>query len=310
MTAILDSGIYSVAPEIYHQDPCPQPSLSGSVGIPLIHRSPRHAWWAHPRLNPNHVNEQSKRLDLGSAAHALVLGAGAKIEVIEAEDYRTNAAKGWRDKAYAEGRIPVLRHVYHDAVQMAEAAKVFFDAAIPSWTAGKPEQVLIWREGEVWCRGMVDWLTTDLLTVVDYKTTGLSANPADAERGLFDLNYHFKTAFYERGLNVLDPANTGRRRFLFVFQETEAPFECSLLRLSEGAMTIGRKQATYAIRRWQQCMGSREWPGYGTVEFCASTPPWIEKRWLEREMNDPFATGETHPGETMPVYSINGNKGF
>ena len=36
----------------YHADPAPEPSLSRSLAHTLLTRSPRHAWQAHPRLNP------------------------------------------------------------------------------------------------------------------------------------------------------------------------------------------------------------------------------------------------------------------
>lgn len=306
---ITSPGIYTLPPDVYHADPCPEPSLSGSIGIPLLNRSPRHAWWRHSRLNPDYQPTHSERFDLGSVAHAMVLGAGAGIEVIDADNYTTKAAREARDAARAAGKIPVLAESYDTAKQMhAAACQFWIDAGLPS--DGRAEQTMIWREGKAWCRGMVDNLSGDLRTVIDYKTTGVSGKPEDAERSLFDLNYHFKAAFYERGLNVLDPDNAGRRRFLFLFQEIEPPFECSLLAMSEGAMTIGRKQATYAIRLWQRCMETGDWPGYGSGAHQAVAPPWIEQRWMAREMSDPFATGETAPGEVMPVYPINGNAGF
>lgn len=303
-------GIYSMAADAYHADPVPEASLSGSVAIPLVHRSPRHAWWAHPRLNPAYEPKSSDRMDLGTVAHALLLGTGGDISVIDADNYTTKAAREARDAAREAGRTPVLTAAYEQAEKMARKATEYLNEALHRWGDGKPEQVLIWQEGDAWCRGMVDWLMDDRLTVIDYKTTGTSARPDDVERHLFDMNYHLKAAFYERGLNVLHPEGAGRRKFLFLFQETDAPYECSLVGLSEGAMMIGRKQATYAIRRWQQCMRSGEWPGYGDRTHAAVPPPWIEQRWMAREMSDPFATGETEPGEAMPVYPINGNSGF
>lgn len=308
---ITEPGIYTLPADVYHADPCPEASLSGSVAIPLVHRSPRHAWHAHPRLNPNHQREESSRLDLGSVAHKLVLDAGADVMVIDAADWRTKAAQEARDAAREAGKLPVLAAKFAEANAMAEVAHAFLRDSIGfAPNRGAAEQTLIWQEGSTWCRGMVDWLDDKLDLVIDYKTTASSARPEDAERSLFDLNYHLKAAFYERGLNVLDPGGVGRRQFLFLFQEIEAPFECSLITLSEGAMTIGRKQATYAIRRWQECMRTNSWPGYGHDRFSASPPPWIEKRWLDREMSDPFATGETAPGELMPVYPVFGNAGF
>jgi len=303
-------GIYSMPADQYHADPCPEPSLSGSVAIPLVHRSPRHAWFSHPRLNPQDEEAVPSNMHLGTVAHALLLCAGGPVEVINAENYTTKAARDARDAARGSGKTPILSGAYEQAKAMAERAREFLGNAVIGWEAGKPEQVLVWQEGDAWCRGMIDWLMDDRLTVIDYKTTGTSARPDDVERHLFDMHYHLKAAFYERGLNVLHPKGTGRRQFLFLFQETDPPYECSLVQLSEGAMMIGRKQATYAIRRWQQCMRSTVWPGYGLTWHTAAPPPWIENRWMAREMADPFATGETFPGETMPVYPINGNAGF
>ncbi len=69
-------------------------------------------------------------------------------------------------------------------------------------------------------------------------------------------------------------------------------------------MMIGRKQATYAIRRWQQCMKSDVWPGYGLSWHTASPPPWIEQRWMAREMSDPFATGATELWQTLAKVAL------
>lgn len=310
MDRITEPGIYTLPADFYHSDPAPAPSLSGSVAIPLVHRSPRHAWWAHPRLNPESESEASSRMDLGTVAHALLLGAGGPIEVIDADNYTTKAAREARDHAREIGRTPVLTAAFEQAKAMSARAEEFLGNAVIDWADGSPEQAMFWREGDAWCRGMVDWLMADRMTVIDYKTTGTSARPDDVERHLFDMNYHLKAAFYERGLNVLHPEGIGRRKLLFLFQESDAPYECSLVTLSEGAMMIGRKQATYAIRRWQQCMRSGVWPGYGLGWHAASPPPWIEQRWMAREMSDPFATGATEPDEQMPVYPVFGNAGF
>ncbi|MDP8997743.1 MAG: PD-(D/E)XK nuclease-like domain-containing protein [Pseudomonadota bacterium] len=301
---ITEPGIYSLPAEQYHADPCPEPSLSGSVAIPLVHRSPRHAWYSHPRLNPRPAREESKRLDFGSAAHKMVLGEGADIEVIDADNYTTKAARESRDLAREAGRIPLLTADYEIVCAMTKVAHETLSACWKPLSTGKAEQAMIWQEKGAWCRGMVDWLSDDLTLVLDYKTVGASANPTDVERHLFDQDYHLKAAFYERGLNVLDPnkANIGRRGFYFMFQEIEPPYCCSLLQISEGGMTIGRKQITFAIRQWADCMKTNIWPGYPLVPHTASVPPWIERQWLERENNDPLCTGATSPDNYVAPY--------
>src|SRR3979411_2799004 len=68
----------------YHADPCERPSLSSSIAKILIEKTPRHAWTAHPWLNPNFVPKQDSKFDLGSAVHELMLGKGVGYTVIEA----------------------------------------------------------------------------------------------------------------------------------------------------------------------------------------------------------------------------------
>lgn len=293
---LTEPGIYTLTAETYHADPCPEPSLSGSIAIPLVHRSPFHAWFRHPRLNPKFERENSKRMDLGIACHSLLFEAGRDLVVIDADDYRKKAAQEERDAAYDAGKTPILVADHEIARTMAEkAGERLFDTFGDAIKFARKEATIVWREGDAWCRGMVDLLGERLTFHLDYKTTSGSARPEDAERSLYDLNYHLKAAFYERGLDVLDPDNIGRRRSFFLFQETEAPFECSLLSPSEAGLTIARKQVAFAIETWARCMATNEWPGYPRDVYAATMPPWLESRWLAREMADPLATGALAP---------------
>lgn len=291
MMRLTEPGIYQISAETYHEDPCPEPSLSGSIAIPLVNRSPFHAWFRHPRLNPKFERENSKRLDLGTACHSLLFEAGRDLVVIDADDYRKKSAQEEREAAYAAGKTPILIADHEIARTMAEkAGERLFDTFGNHIKTATKETTIVWREGEAWCRGMVDLLANQLTFHLDYKTTAGSARPEDAERSLYDLNYHFKAAFYERGLDVLDPEGTGRRRSFFLFQETEAPFECSLLSPSESGLTIARKQVEFAIATWQRCMAAGEWPGYSRDVHYAPLPGWLEQRWMAREIAEDHAS--------------------
>lgn len=304
---LLDPGIYTISATDYHSDPAPEPSLSGSLALPLLHRSPRHAWHAHPRLNSDCKTENSRRLDLGSAAHALLLQAGRGLVIIEADNYTTKIAKAERDAAYAAGDTPILAAEYDRAAAMACIAHKRLNEVFGAlFSVGKTEATILWCEGDAWCRGMIDYLDDRLTMCLDYKTTAASARPEDAERTLYAMNYHFKAAFYERGLDVLNPENTGRRKSFFLFQETDPPYECSLVAPDEGGMSIARKQITLAIETWQRCMASGEWPGYGNDVHYAQMPPWLESQWIAREMADDDATGAQAPANypRTPVTEI------
>jgi hypothetical protein len=297
-------GIYTLEAKDYHADPCPAPSLSASIALPLLHRSPRHAWSGHPRLNTKGASRTGRRdMDLGTAVHRLVLGRGPELHLIDADSYRTKAAQAERDEASAAGHQPILTADLERAEAIAAAARVRLDLDLNGWRGGDAEAVLAWREEGAWCRGMLDMLSKDRRTVLDLKTTNLSAEPSTASRTLFSMSYHFKAAFYERGLDVLDPENIGRRRFLFLFIEAEPPYECALIVPDEAAMTIARKQVTAAIALWQRCMESDQWPGYPAGVHMATLPSWLEKQWLDRELTDPSLTGATSPDPGRPTYS-------
>ncbi|MGE0289309.1 MAG: PD-(D/E)XK nuclease-like domain-containing protein [Bradyrhizobium sp.] len=299
---IEEPGIHFLDAKDYHADPCPSPSLSASIALPLLHRSPRHAWFGHPRLNLAGAGRSGRRdMDLGTAVHKLVLGRGPELYLIDADNYRSKAAQTERDKAYAAGHQPILTADLECAEAVATAARQYLDLELGCWREGEAEAMLAWQERDAWCRGMLDLLSTNRRTVLDLKTTNLSAEPSTACRTLFSMSYHFKAAFYERGLDVLDPENIGRRRFLFLFIEADAPYECALIEPDEAAMTIARKQVTAAIALWQRCMETGQWPGYPAGVHTASLPPWIEKQWLDRELTDPCLTGATSPDPARPT---------
>jgi hypothetical protein len=64
-------GLHRFAPEEYHRDPAPAPSLSSTLARVLLNQSPLHAWTASPRLNPMWEPKDSATFDIGRAASGL-----------------------------------------------------------------------------------------------------------------------------------------------------------------------------------------------------------------------------------------------
>jgi len=285
---VTEPGIYAMPEETYHADPCPAPSLSASIAKRLLQDSPRHAWTAHPRLNPLFEPEQRKIFDLGKAAHALMLGSDDQFEIIDASDYKTKAAQAARDDAYAAGKTPILVGRWAETRAMVAAGRQQLHAhqeARDAFTVGKPEQVIVWREGDMWCRSRLDWLPHMLiepLVIDDYKSTGASAHPNEwGRRSLFDLGYDIQAAFYIRGVRALTGLqNVG---FRFVVQETEAPYALSVIALTPATLALAERKVEYAIELWRWCLTNDRWPGYPNRTCYIDVPPWHESQWLGRE---------------------------
>jgi hypothetical protein len=291
-------GIYTVSEDSYHSDPLPTPSLSASLAKILLGKSPRHAWQAHPKLNPDWKPEEDAKFDFGTVAHKLLLGEGREIVIVEAADWRTKAAQESRDDARTQGKTPILAKDYVTAEAMHKAARgqlAVIDDCFDAFTGqGQAEAVLAWQEFDyeglnpIWCRGKVDWLAkrrdTGHIVIYDYKASAADVSPWGIARQLYDMQYEIAAGMYERGLEAIHGDAAGKIVMRFVVQEREAPYLLHVAEMDAGGMTIGRKKVSYAIQLWRRCMTENKWPGYSNRIIRADMPSWLENRWLEREL--------------------------
>lgn len=282
---ITKPGVHALDEASYHADPCPTPSLSSSIGKILLERSPRHAWTAHPRLNPDHESEEKTTFDLGNAAHSMILGSNVPFEIIDAPNWTTKDARTARDAARDEGKIPILTKDYLRTVAMTKAARLQLAShrdANDAFTGGKPEQAIIWQEGAIWCRIRLDWLADDWSRPFDdLKSTGVSANPDAFERTLFNLGYDFQAAFYRRGIRKV--LGVPAPRFRFVVVENEPPYGLSVIELAPAAIELADRRVQRAIDMWSWCLEHDKWPAYPAETVFVDIPPYLETKQLERE---------------------------
>lgn len=270
----------------YRKDPCPAPSLTQSLAKILIEKSPLHCWCACPSLNPDYQHDDDKKFDVGNIAHSIMIGRGKDIAVLDYDDWRTKDARKDREMYAATGKLAVLRKHYNRAIRMVEAAReqLALRGLDRFFRVGNGEVVTIWQEGEIWLRQMSDWLSPDLCEWVDFKTTDFCVAPHGIDRMMFNAGWSIQAAMGERGLDVLDSQNAGRRKFFFVVQEAEHPYQLTVVQLTRGPMTMGAKQLDHAVEIWRQCMRSNRWPGYPLDIVTPEWPGWAEQQWLTREV--------------------------
>lgn len=281
------TGIFTMRAEAYHADPCETPSLSSSIAHLLCSKSPRHAWTAHPKLNPDYEEKQSSRFDVGTVAHALFLERRDPLDVVKivhANDWRTKIAQEERDAAREDGKIPLLAHQTEEVMAMLAATREQLDALevdVPLFEAGRPEQTLIWEERGVTCRAMLDWLRNDGATVDDLKTTSASADPKVwGKRTMFAIGADVQAAFHLRGLQ----ATTELRRestMRYVVQETFPPYALGVVTPGADVLAVANAKIDYALKRWAACLETDTWPGYSTEVEVSELPAWADDaRWL------------------------------
>lgn len=269
--------------DAYHADRvADQASLSASIAHILLTQSPAHAWTAHPRLNPDYQPDDDAKFDVGTVAHALLLeGDGANV-VVDADDWRTKAAKEQRDLARAEGKVALLARHYDQVQDMLEAVTAQFgrfDVTPPLFAAGKPEQTLVWDEQGVTCRARLDWLHNDYSAVDDFKTCGRSAKPDSWVRTMYGIGGDVQAAFYLRAVRAVSGKDA---QFRFVVAETAPPYAVSVVSLAPSALTLANEKVDHALKLWRRCLETNEWPAYANAVAYAELPAYEEMRWLER----------------------------
>lgn len=293
----LSPGTYDLPSEVYHADQmCAVPTLSSSLARLMLTRSPRHAWHASPRLNPDHQSDDRKTFDIGRAAHRAVLGKGEAYVAIPDEllsddgGIRSKDAKAWVADARAQGLTP-LKAAEVDAIGvMADAIRERLTARGITIDPARSELTALAEVDGVMCRAMLDHVPADpRLPIIDIKTT-TSAAPDGLARTVASWGYEVQAAHYQE---VWKAATGEDRKMLFVFVEKEAPHEvvCAHLLDSPGNdadwMADARGKAAEARRMWAECLRDNDWPGYGRGTARIGAPVWHRKEWADREIGQP-----------------------
>ncbi len=292
MTAIeLDPNGGAVVDGMPHDEYLRHPALSFS-GAKLLVRPGGPARFRHER---DHGQQPRRQFDVGHAVHAEVLGVDPGCDVVmcsptkrngdpdgdpyPATDYKSKSAQEHRDAIRAAGRIPVLASDVGLALGMAQALRRHPVASrLLRPDSGRPEVSLFWHDPEhgVDRRGRVDWLrhpdANGRLIVVDYKTCA-TADPAALRSAVVRYGYHQQAAWYRDLVLGLGLARTCP--FVFVFQETTAPYLVHVVELDEDLLRMGAERNTLALSLFADCTRLGAWPGYNDAAITLlSAPVW------------------------------------
>ncbi|MTH33034.1 hypothetical protein GL279_00280 [Paracoccus limosus] len=288
MFDFLPQGVHAnISEEAYHADLiCERPSLSSGVGRLLLDRSPRHAWHASPRLNPDFQPVERKTFDIGRAAHRCVLGKGgdyvAYPEELLAKNgaASTDAAREWAQEMRARGMTPLKAaevDAVHDMAAEVMGRLAFMDMAFPP---ARSELTVVAEIDGVMCRARIDHAPEDpRLPLWDLKTA-VDASPQAVQRAIMAYGLDFQASHY---VETWKAATGEDRKFNFLFVEKEAPHECCIVQLGGDSMVMGRKRTARAREMWRHCLTTGLWPGYPAEIVQMDLPEFYQARWLERE---------------------------
>lgn len=261
----------------------PMATLNSGLANRLLNRSPLHTWTGHPKLNPAWKPVENEAFDIGAAVHDMVIEGAHRYEVLDFPDWRTNASKEARQAARDAGKRPLLRHQADAVAPMADAVWNVLRASPDLEALGELdfERTYVWEEEaggrNAWLRCRPDWVTLDRKVALSFKTTSSSAEPEAFARTIMNFGYDLQAAFECRGIEAVLGVKV--EHYIWVVQETTAPFAVSLVGMSNQMREYGQTRMDAAVLKWAECMATGEWPGY-PLRIAYIDPP----AWAMREM--------------------------
>jgi len=269
---VLGTGRYDLPEAEYHRDPLRHlgGSLSSTVARKLLPPS-CPALAKHAADNPEHKDAY----DLGSVTHKMTLGSGPRIVEVPADTWQTKAAREAREQARAEGAVALLSKDVARAVAMRDAVHADPLAHALLTRPGKPEQTLIWREGDIWGRAMLDyWPDPDQPggpIGVDLKKTAKAVDDESLAKTVWQYAYHCQQDWYQRGYEAVHGL---RCDFVFIFVMDAPPHLVRMIRLDDDFLDDARIRNNNAVKAWRDCTTADSWPGYVNNLEPIAPPRW------------------------------------
>lgn len=225
-----------MATSLYHSDI----TRISKSGLDLIRRAPR--LFQHQRID-GHGSEDTKSTDFGSAAHCYILENDSFIERYQIGREHGNKRTLKQDEY---DRLVCMKRALK---QHPIASRLLFD--------GTAEVVHFWTDPitGVDCKMCADYLPARFPNIiVDYKTAkdaGENAFRSAVRR----YRYHVQNAFYLDGC-------ASRSEFVFIVQETEAPFLIGIYALSAEDIERGRAEYREDLSNYAECRRTNTWADY------------------------------------------------
>jgi hypothetical protein len=261
----------------YYADPCEVPSLSQSTAQTILDRSPAHAHLQHPRLGGK-SRKRTRAMGMGAACHSILLGKGAEIRTIDADNYQKKAAQVERDEALGRGEIPLLLREYDEARECSEVVRDKLRRRGISLD-GAPEASIFWEEltadGPIQCRGRMDLLRIGPhdAVIIDLKKAS-DAHPRELGKHMVEYGYDIQAVAYSRAVEACHPELAGRIRFINVFFEAEPPYPVTVAEPSGTMRELGEMRWERAGLIWSRCLRSGHWPDYSEEIERIDPPQW------------------------------------
>ena len=174
------------------------------------------------------------------------------------KDFRTKAAQEERNDVKEQGLI--FAHV--DTLEEAKkAARVLLKNKVagPVIANSKKQAILLGESNGLRMKALLDFAHDDSECLYDLKTTG-QFSPKALSKTIDNLGYHVQAGIYLTLWNQNYPDNQ-KKRFRFIWQQQEAPYEVTVTELPRDDIEAGINWAAHKIERLAKAAKADYWPG-------------------------------------------------
>ena len=281
---VTEPGVYDIPEDAYHLDPVKGGSLSYSGAKKLLAEGGPELF-AYEREHPP---EPSKEMELGTAAHKLVLGVGQELHVVDAKDWTTRAAKEEREQARVAGMLPLLPKELATVTAMAARLREHKRASQILAQPGRAEMSAFWEDPAfgIWWRCRWDHMPEPdpryQPVIGDYKTTAKGgASKREFSKAIASYHYNLQASVYTAGYAAMfDDRISVPPGYALITQERVAPYRVAVYELHPDALRKGRQDAERAMEIYRDNREAEAegrpgaWPGYSPEIEVIDLPYW------------------------------------
>lgn len=230
--------------------------------------------------------ENGKPMDIGTALHLAVLEEkryADAVVLVDAEDWRKQAAREARDNAYAAGLVPLLPK--DDNLVGRLRLALLRNPFVARMLDGAGTEIsYFWTAEGVPFKARADVVSADGTAMLDLKASA-SASPAFFQRQAFNAGHFLRSPWYSDGWQIVSGQ---RAEYWYGIVSREEPHLVSIAKLDERAVEWGRLMIRRAVELFKRCRDRGEWPGYCDGPVTLGLPTWAEFRLAEQEQEGSF----------------------
>ena len=182
------------------------------------------------------------------------LGEGFALK--EYPDYKTKAAREWRDAQLTAGVTIYTEDQWDEAKKAAETVRSH-EVASEILEGAHLQTAVITEVGGIPAKCLLDIVPTHLDWddwLFDYKTISTGLDDVSIRKAIGNFKYHWQAAFYRTAWNQIarDHGEIHRNKFGFIFQSTVTR-EVRVVELKQEAMNVGIAAVKAALAVYAKC---------------------------------------------------------